>query len=320
MLRCLPRTAKEAGELLVTAYRGWMADRAPRLGASLAFYTLLSMAPMIIVVVAVAGLAFGERAAQGRLVWEIQDLVGYQGAVAIQDLLKSTRAHSGNAVATAAGLVALFFGASAVLSELRDALNTIWKVRETEAASNWVVVGRMLKERAFSFAMVVGVGFLLLVSLVVNAWLAAMGAYFGNLLPTPEWVLQILNFAVSFVVIGFLFALLFKLLPNVEIEWGDVVAGAALTSLLFTFGKLLIGFYLGKAALLSTYGAAGSLVVVLVWVYYSAQIFFFGAEFTCAYTHRHGSQFRRSLELKAAPERPQVVLPTTFEKKESNVA
>jgi membrane protein len=304
-----------------------MADRAPRLGASLAFYTLLSLAPIVIVVIAIASIAFGQKAAQGRLIWEIQDLVGLQGAVAIQNLLKSAQGPKSGSLATLIGVVALFFGASAVVNELRDALNTIWHVPERAAESNWMSLLQMLKTRALSFAMVVGVGFLLLVSLLVNACLAAMGEYFGGLLPMPAWLLQLAYSLFSFAVISLLFGMLYKILPDVKLEWSDVIVGAAATSVLFTVGKLLIGIYLGRASLASTYGAAGSLVIVLVWVYYSAQIFFFGAEFTCTYTHRHGSVFRRNLKLRpetpdkhivsheaeqAQPRQPEIIVPESF--------
>jgi membrane protein len=257
---------------------------------------------MMLIVVAIAGFIFGERAAEGRIVWEIQGIIGRRGAAAVEELLQSARNPASGALATSFGLAALLFGATAVLSELRDALNTIWHVRTPEASSNWMSLVTLLKRRAFSLVLIVGIGFLLMLSLVVNAALSTMGAHFSNLLPLPEWILQLGYSLVSFLIIVFLFALLYRLLPDVRLEWGDVLVGAAVTSLLFTAGKLLIGFYLGRTSMTNTYGAAGSLVLVLLWVYYSAQIFFFGAEFTCVYTQRHGSQFRRNLELR--PENP----------------
>ncbi len=305
--RVLPNF-KESSELIQAAYKGWLDDRAPRLGASLAFYTLLSLAPMVIVVVAIAGLAYGEEAAQGRLIWQIQDLVGWQGAVAIQGLLKSAHQPMTGWLPTIAGIIALFFGATAVVNELRDALNTIWKVPDLET-TYWKSVVDIVRVRALSFAMVIGIGFLLMVSLLISAWLSAMGAYFGRFLPVPGWILAIAYSLVSFVVIAFLFALLYKVLPDTRVEWTDVAVGAAATSILFTIGKLLLGLYLGRTGVASTYGAAGSLVVVLLWVYYSAQIFFFGAEFTCVYTNRFGSVFRRNLTLNPpAPEKQIIVL------------
>jgi membrane protein len=215
--------------------------------------------------------------------------------------------------------VALFFGASAVVVELRDALNTIWRVPEP-SITYWASALQILKSRALSFAMVVGVGFLLMVSLLVNAWLAAMDAYFGSLLPTPAWILQVAYSLASFVVIGFLFALVYKLLPDVTIQWSDVAVGAAGTSLLFTLGKFAIGVYLGRAGFASTYGAAGSLVIVLLWVYYSAQIFFFGAEFTCVYTHLYGSMFRKNLEVRQSAPEVRGAVPESFEDKKRILA
>lgn len=294
--------------LVKNTYRGWTADRAPRLGAALAFYTLLSMAPMIVVVIAIAGFAFGEKAAEGRLIWQIQDLVGWEGAVAIQGLLKSAHSPSSGALATILGLITLFFGATGVVSELRDALNLIWHVPEVESDSNWKSLLGLLKSRVFSFAMVMSIGFLLMVSLVVSAWLSAAGRFFGSLLPMPEWALQIGYSVFSFVIIAGLFGVLFKVLPDVKVLWSDVAPGAAATSALFSIGKLLIGLYLGKTSFASTYGAAGSLVIVIVWVYYSAQIFFLGAEFTCVYTNTFGSLFRRQLELKPADPNTRLII------------
>ncbi len=294
--------------LVIDTYRGWISDRAPRLGAALAFYTLLSLAPITVVVLAIASRVFGEKAAEGRLIWEIQGLVGQQGGAAIQALIGGARMHGSGVMATLLGLGTLFFGATAVVTELRDALNTIWKAPVTPAETHWHSIYAFLRDRVFSFAMVIGIGFLLVVSLVVNAVLSAAGRFFSDQLPTPEWILQILNSLLSFVVIAILFAVLFKVMPAVTIEWKDVVVGAALTSLLFSLGKLLIGLYLGKTTLASGYGAAGSLVIVIVWVYYSAQIFFLGAEFTYVYAQQYGSFLRRRLELNPPPAEHEEIL------------
>jgi membrane protein len=280
-------------ELAGSAYDGWFRDNIPRLGAALAFYTLLSLAPMLIVVIAIASLAYGPQAAEGRLVWEIQGLVGEQGASFIQSLLKSTRAPASGIAATALGLCVLCFGATAVFSELKEDLDTIWQV-ESGTRSNWRSFLALARGRLFSFAIVVSVGFLLLVSLVANAWLSAAGRFFGNVLPTPEWILQLIYAIISFAGVALLFAALYKVLPDVALEWGDVALGATIASLLFSAGKVLIGLYLGKASFANSYGAAGSLVILIVWVYYSAQIFFLGVEFARAYTERHGSRSRRS--------------------------
>ena len=194
------------------------------------------------------------------------------------------------------GILTLVFGASTVVVELRDALNTIWRVPAPEAGSGFQSILRFMKERFYSFGLILGVGFLLMVSLILNAAIAALGSYFGSILPTSETLLHIFVFLTSFVVVTFLFAAIYKLLPDIHLKWSDVIVGACFTSLLFTIGKQLIGIYLGKESFGSTYGAAGSLVVVLMWVYYSAQLFFLGAEFTKVYTREFGSQFAATLQ------------------------
>jgi len=276
-------TGKLLGETLEALYR----HNSPRLGASLAFYTLLSLAPLLIVVIAVASLVFGRTAAEGEIVWKIGDVAGREGAEVIQQLLEGARKPASGFLATTFGLLTLFLGATAVVSELRDTLNTIWGIQLHESQWSSGIV-RILWERVLSFVMVLGVGFLLLVSLIVNAWLAAVGLLFSGFLPMSEFVLRGLTSAVSFVVIAGLCALIYKVMPNVELKWRDVAAGATLTSVLFSLGKLLIGLYLSKTNLGSTYGAAGSLVVLLVWVYYSSQIFLLGAEFTQVLSRRYG--------------------------------
>jgi membrane protein len=278
---------------------GWNDDNLPRLGASLAFYTLLSSAPLLIIVVAIAGIAYGKQAAQGQLFWQIRDLVGTDGARAIQGVLEGAYKPGTGAVATGLGLLTLAFGASSVVGELREALNTIWHVPAESSSLGFASVIALLKARVYSFAFVLGIGFLLLVSLVLNAWLAAMGKFFGGYLPAPEGVLQAATSLISFLVITALFAAIYKLMPDVRLRWGDVIVGAAFTALLFTVGKYLIGLYLGKASFGSTYGAAGSIVIVLVWVYYSSQLFFLGAEFTKVYTEKFGSRLTDKLELHA---------------------
>ena len=293
----------EIGGLLKQTVNAWIDDNAPRLGASLAFYTLLSLAPVLIVVVAVAALAFGQKAAQGQLIWEIQDLVGTEGAKAIQGLIQSAYKPAAGTTATVLGILTLAFGASAVMVELRDALNIIWHVPAAAAFSSFHSFLRLIKERFYLFGLVLGVGFLLLVSLALNAAIAALGSLFGSLLPAPESALHVAIFVISFLVTTFLFAAIYKFLPDVQLKWGDVIVGACFTSFLFTIGKQLIGIYLGKASFGSTYGAAGSLVIVLVWVYYSAQLFFLGAEFTKIYTETFGS--RLDARLAVTPERPE---------------
>ena len=279
--------------LLGESFSEWTRHKAPRLGASLAFYTLLSIAPLLLLAVSVAGMVFGHKAAESDLVWQIQDLAGPAGAKAIQALLEGSQNTTHGIVATLAGLVTLLFGASGVLIELRDALNTIWEVPSPELKGNLERIKSFIKERLFSFALVLAIGFMLLVSLAVNAWIAALGSVSASFLPPYESALHVLNLIVSFLVSTALFAAIYKVMPDVRIEWRDVLLGGAVTSLLFSIGKLLIGLYLGKAGFASTYGAAASLVVFIVWVYYSGQIFFLGAEFTKAFANRYGSQPNR---------------------------
>ena len=301
----------DIGALLRETVNAWMDDNAPRLGASLAFYTLLSLAPLLIVVVAVAALVFGQKAAQGQLIWEIQDLVGTEGARAIQGLIQSAYKPTTGTAATVFGLLMLVFGASAVVVDLRDALNTIWHVPAAATGSTLHSFLRLVRERFYLFGLILGVGFLLLVSLALNAAIAALGSLFRSLLPTSEAVLHVAVFVISFLVITFLFAAIYKFLPDVQLKWSDVTVGACFTALLFTIGKQLIGLYLGKASFGSTYGAAGSLVIVLVWVYYSAQLFFFGAEFTKIYTEKFGSRLDAKLELHSPTPESVIVDPVT---------
>ena len=261
----------------------WYEDRAQRLGAALAFYTLFALAPGLIILIALTGVFIGPQAAQGQIVEQIQYLIGRPGAEAIEATILSAR--EAGASVTVVAVITLVLGLWYVFGELQDALNTVWGVT-SKPGRRFLVI---LRERFWSFTLVVGIGFLLLVSLAVSAWLAALGTYFAQPLPAPALLLETLNFVISFCVITFLFGMIFKLLPDVDVMWRDVWLGAALTSLLFTLGKGVIGLYLGRATIGSAYGAAGSLVVVLLWVYYSAQILFFGAEFTKIWTRRRGA-------------------------------
>jgi membrane protein len=269
----------------------WSDINAPRLGAALAYYTLLSVAPLLVVVVGIAGMVFGREAAQSQILFQIRDLVGGEGSKAIEAMLAATQKPASGAIAAGLGLVMLLFGASGVFSELRDSLNDLWSVKAPTTGFRGMIVSRF-----FSFAMVLAIGFLLLVSLVLSAILAAAGTFLNRYLPLPEMVLHLLSMVVSFAVFTALFALIYKMVPDAEVEWKDVWIGAAVTSFLFSVGKFLIGFYLGKAAVGSAYGAAGSLVVFLVWVYYSAQIFFLGAEFTHIFAETHGSRAAKRCE------------------------
>lgn len=261
----------------------WSQDKVPRLAAALAFYTILSVAPLLVVVLAVAGLVFGREAVAGRVEDQLRGLVGNQGGEALQAMIASAEG-PGSGVAMVVGVVMLLLGASGVFAELQDSLNTIWEVAPKPGRG---VLG-VVRDRFLSLAMVFGVGFLLLVSLVLSAALAALTKVAG--LESAGAVGQVLNVAVSLAVVTGLFAMMFKLLPDARIAWRDVWVGALVTAVLFTVGKLLIGLYLGRAGLGSAYGAAGSLVVFVVWAYYSGQILFLGAEFTKAYANQFGGR------------------------------
>ena len=272
-----------AVSLLKRTYSIWSDHNAPRLGASVAFYTLLSFAPLLVLTVAVVALVFGEQRARAGLIDQARQMVGDRGADTVKSLLSHAQKFSSGFIASIIAFVTLLFGASGVFAELRDALNIIWDAQPTHKSC----LTGMIKHRLFVFGMVLSVGFLLLVSLMISAGLAFLGKFFGELLPLPAFVFEIVNFAVSFLVIAALFALLFKFVPARQISWRDVRIGAIGTAILFTLGKAVLGLYLGKASVGSAYGAAGSLVAVIVWVYYSAQIFFFGAEFTRVYADSH---------------------------------
>jgi membrane protein len=276
--------------LLKRIAREWSADNAPRWSASVAFYTLLSLAPLLVLTVAIAGLVYSKRVAQGQLVLGLKDLVGSDVSPAIQILLTSPHKPVSGLLAAVFGIVTLFFGASAVLTELRDALNAIWHVPVNRNCTRFANLLRLAKERAYSFVMILGLGILLLVSLVLNTWLAAIETFFGWRMFASGYLLHLTAFLISCLVITFVFAAIYKLIPKVSLNWSDVAVGGVVTSVLFIIGKQLIAFYLGRTNLWSAYGAAGSLMVVLVWVYYSAQVFFFGAEFTKVYAETFGSQ------------------------------
>jgi membrane protein len=272
--------------LLKEAASAWSRDRAPRLGAALAYYTVFSLVPFLVVVIAVIGLVFGQQAAQSAILSQIGELVGEQSAAAIKDMIQRADQPSAGLFATALAVGTLLLGASGVFGQLQDALNTVWGVEPKEGRGLW----GFIKDRFLSFVAVLGTGFLLLVSLILSSALAAFGKWFGGWLPFPEAVMQLMNFVLSFVVITGLFALIFKVLPDARVAWRDVWIGAALTAVLFTIGKFALGLYLGKSNVASAYGAAGSLVLVLLWVYYSAQILLYGAEFTQVYANRVGER------------------------------
>jgi membrane protein len=272
--------------LLKDTGEDWVEDKASRLAGALAYYTLLSLTPLLVVAVSVAGLVFGEEAARGQIAAQLQGLVGPEAGQAIQAILANAKTPSSGILGTIFGGALLLFGASGVFGELQDSLNTIWEVQPKPGRG---VVG-LVKDRLFSFTMVLGVAFLLLVSLVVSAALSAVGGVLEANLPGGETVWRVLNVVISLVVVSGVFALLYKVVPDATIAFRDVIVGAVVTAVLFTVGKAAIGLYLGKAGVASPFGAAGSVVVIVVWVYYSANIFFLGAEFTQAYARRFGSR------------------------------
>jgi len=260
----------------------WLSHDAPRLGASLAFFTILSMSPLVLLAVAIAALVFDRATAQTELLYQVQAMVGKDGRHLVEGILESTKEPSSGRIASTISILMLLSGASGVFAELREALNRIAGSGNDETITFY----RLVRERLFSFGMVLAIGFLLMVTLLFSAILAGIGKRWGSALPMPSGVLEIFNFVISFVSIAGLFALMFRYIPDESVPWRDVVAGSVATALLFTLGKTLIGLYLGKAGVGSTYGAAGSLMVITVWVYYSAQIFFFGAEFTHVWAKR----------------------------------
>lgn len=272
--------------LLKETIAEWNNDKASRLAAALAYYTIFSLAPLLIIAIAIAGAVFGEEAAKGEIVEQLQGLVGREGAQFIQVAIENASKPNQGTIASIISVVVLLFGASGLFAQLQDALNTIWEVQPKPGRG---LVG-MLRDRFLSFLMVLGVGFLLLLSLILSAALTGFVNYFGHLLPGIGFLLQFANFIISFAIPTVLFGLIYKVLPDVEITWSDVWIGAVITSLLFSFGRFLLGMYLGNSSFGSTYGAAGSVVILLAWVNYAAQILFFGAEFTQVYARRYGSR------------------------------
>ena len=272
--------------LLEESAVAWSNDYAPSMGAALAYYTLFSLAPLLVIVIAIAGMVFGAEAANGEIESQLRGLIGQDGAIAVQGLLRSASEPAGSVVASIVGTAILLLGATSVFGELQSALDRIWRTPTDRVDSG---LWNLLRTRLLSFGMILTIGFLLLVSLVVSAGLSAVGDWWGTVLAGWEPALQGINFAASFTIVTVLFAMIYKILPRVHVSWRDVWIGAAMTALLFTLGKSLIGLYLGRSGIASGFGAAGSLVALLVWVYYSAQIFLFGAEFTWVYAHRCGS-------------------------------
>ena len=277
---------KEVFSLLKTTFFEWLDDQAPMLGAALAYYTVFSLAPLLIIAIGMAGLVFGAEAAQGQIFEQLRGLLGDAGGKAMEELVQSASAEpKTGVVATVIGFVTLLFGASGVFGQLQASLNIIWGVQPKPGRG---ILG-IIRDRILSFGFILVVGFLLLVSLLLTAAIAFVGKQFGTMVPGMEALIQLFNSMLSLAVITLLFAMMFKILPDANIAWRDVWIGAFITALLFTLGKFALGLYLGRSGGASSYGAAGSLIVLLVWVYYSTQIVFFGAEFAQVYANRFGS-------------------------------
>ena len=293
--------------LLRDAFRDWSDDKAPRLGAALAYYTVFSLAPLLVLVIGIAGLVFGDEAVRGEVQNQMRGLLGGNGARAVEDMIAGARRPASGTAASIVGIVLLLVGASGVFGQLQDALNTVWEVEAKSGRGVWGII----KDRFLSASMVLGTGFLLLVSLLLSAVISAASHRLG-LSDGFAIAAYLVDVVLSFSIITVLFALIFKLLPDAVIAWRDVWLGAAMTALLFVVGKTALGLYLGYADVGSTFGAAGSLIVVLVWVYYASQIFLFGAELTQVYANRYGSRMTTKEDVRlreaassqrAAPER-----------------
>ncbi|MDB6060802.1 MAG: YihY/virulence factor BrkB family protein [Verrucomicrobiaceae bacterium] len=277
---------REFGQTLWDAAQAWLDHNAASMGAAVAYYTIFSLAPLLLMLIAIAGFVLGNDVAQGAILRQFEGLIGSNGAQAVQAILKGASSISGGVISIFISAITLFIGATSVFAELQRNIDFIWGVVPKSGSG----VFRFFKIRLLSFALIVGVGFLLIVSLAVSAGLAALASLWGSWFKEWETILQIANVLISFVVITVLFALIYKVLPSSTIAWGDVWLGAAFTSLLFALGKFAIGLYIGKSALSSSFGAAGAFVILIVWVYYSAQIFFLGTEFTYLFATRFGSR------------------------------
>jgi membrane protein len=289
--------ARDLGWILKRTLAGWWNDNVPRLGASLAYYTLFALAPILIVAITIAGFVFGAEAVQREVTGQIGGLVGESGGEAVRAMLEGASQRSGNGIATAIGLVTFFLGATGAFLELQTALNAVWRVKPRADAG----IKDMLLQRLLSFGLVVGVGFVLLVSLLVSAALSALNRYMGTIFPDIAAAWQGINTLVSLGVVTLLFAMIYQFLPDVDLRLRDVWVGGLVTAGLFNVGKFLIGLYLGTSGVATTYGAAGSVVVLLIWVYYSSQVVLLGAEFTKAYVERVGGRPPPSAHAKKDP-------------------
>jgi len=277
---------KQLLQLAIQSVKSWSNDYAPSMGAAISYYTVFSLAPLLVIVIAIAGAAFGREAVQGVISDQLSGLVGARGAEMVEGLVARASDTDRGLVAGLVSFFVLLVGATTVFAELQSALDRIWKVPEAKKPSG---IFGLLRARLLSFGLILGVAFLLMVSLVVSAMLAAFGTWAGGMLPGSEALLHALNLAVSLSILTVLFAMIFKLMPSTDVRWRDVWVGALVTALLFEVGKTLIGLYIGKSGMTESFEAAGALVILLAWVYYAAQIFLLGAEFTKAYADAHGS-------------------------------
>ncbi len=277
---------KAVGRLFRETFKEWNQDKASRLAAALSYYAIFSIAPLLIIVIAVVGFVYGEDAATGVIEEKLQGLVGLSAAKLIQSAIQNANKPHQGTIASIISIVILLFGATGLFAVLQDALNTIWGVQPKPGSS----VKNLVRQRVLSFAMVLSIGFLLLISLVISTILSTIVKYFGHLIPGADLLWEIVNYILSFSITAVLFGLIFKVLPDVKIAWSDVSIGAILTAILFSIGKFLLEKYLVSSSFGSAYGAAGSIIVVLAWVNYAAQILFFGAEFTKVYAKQYGSR------------------------------
>ncbi len=297
---CVVRLA-DIWSLVKEAASAWIDDYAPSMGAAIAYYTMFSIAPLLLIAIALAGLAFGHEAANGEVVAQLGGMMGQDGAKAVEIMIQAASEPGKGTLATVVGMVLLIVGATTVFAELQDALDRIWRAPARLSGSG---IWGLLRARLLSFGMILGIGFLLIVSLLMSAALSALGGWMEPIFGGWEALAQAVNFVISFAMVSVLFAMIYKIMPRVKIAWRDVWTGAIVTAFLFTIGKFAIGLYIGKSGVASAFGAAGSLAVLLIWVYYSAQIFLLGAEFTWVYAHRFGSK-------KSASEpAPAVTLPS----------
>jgi len=299
----LPAPLRRIYSLFQESVEAWAEDYAPSMGAALAYYTLFSIAPLLLIVIGVAGFFFGDQAARGEIFGQIAGMVGAEGAHAVESLVASARKPESGVLAMVVGTALLVTGASTVFGELQNALDRIWRAPARKQSAGW---WNLLRSRLLSFGMILGVAFLLMVSLVVSAVLSALGRFWSPMFREWEAAAHLIDIGVSFGLVAVLFAMIYKLIPRVRIAWRDVWVGAAVTAGMFAAGKFLIGLYLGKSSVASAFGAAGSLVVMMVWVYYSAQIFLLGAEFTWVFAHTYGS---RRGERRPRPEDSAPVVP-----------